>query len=234
MGRQACLARDALGRSYLEEPERDDEGNVRHLEASIWPRPGVYVQQYNDRGRPQDAASELRAATLRHAKNDVLSTAGVVVRKDRAARTPWQRQTEKQKMNAVIQENDYGLLFKAADQILAFFFLWWIIALRRRFQVARHPSRRWRRAVLTRGQVFASYSTIPLPEVVRSEVRIIGVWRFLTCGMLAFSVDWLIDVYRDYILEDNVGSILSLLGYSKKTTASPRTFKQRSKQLFRA
>lgn len=95
-----------------------------------------YVQQYDDRGHPVFPASKALARDLRRAKNDVLSTMGVVVSGE-AGRSSTLK--DKKAFNIITSENDYGLAIVALDHAIYFFGSWWIESLRRRIQVSGLP-----------------------------------------------------------------------------------------------
>lgn len=93
-------------------------------------------QEYNDRGHPINPRSRVEARELRRAKNDILSTVGVVVSKDDDKKLKYQKKSDKQKVSAVICETEYGLALAAFDLGLMFVTLWWIVSLRARFLVS--------------------------------------------------------------------------------------------------
>lgn len=91
-----------------------------------------YMQQYDARGHPVNPESRTLGKELRRAKNDILSTMGIVVsREDRNAGIP----NEQQKINQIASENDFGLVITTLDQLFIFFGTWWTSSLTGRVQV---------------------------------------------------------------------------------------------------
>lgn len=62
-----------------------------------------YVQQYDERGHPVNPASKLFGRELRRAKNDVLSTMGIVVSGEDGNLGATR---EREKVNLLMTEND--------------------------------------------------------------------------------------------------------------------------------
>lgn len=91
-----------------------------------------YVQQYNQRGHPISPESRALARNLRRAKNDVLSTMGIVVSGE-AGGSVFVK--DKKTVGDITAENDYGLAIVAFDHVLCFLGSWWVGALGRRIQV---------------------------------------------------------------------------------------------------
>lgn len=91
-----------------------------------------YVQQYDERGHPVFPESKALARDLRRAKNDVLSTMGVVVSGE-AGRSGFL--SAKKSVGDITAENDYGLVIVAFDHVLHFFGSWSAGSLGRRIQV---------------------------------------------------------------------------------------------------
>jgi hypothetical protein len=90
------------------------------------------VQQYDARGHPINPESRALGKELRRAKNDILSTMGIVVsREDRNSGSP----SELQKINQIASENDFGLVITTLDQLFIFFGTWWTSSLTGRVQV---------------------------------------------------------------------------------------------------
>ena len=91
-----------------------------------------YIQQFDERGHPINPTSKSSGKELRRAKNDVLSTMGIVVSgEDGSGPTS----KERQKANLLIAENDYGLIMATLDQVMTFLTSWWSISLGCRIQV---------------------------------------------------------------------------------------------------
>jgi len=89
-----------------------------------------YVQHYDERGHPVNPESKSFGKELRRAKNDILSTMGIVVSED-TNRGP----NEQEKVDAIVAENDYGLIMVTLDQISVFLGSWWTTSLTGRIQV---------------------------------------------------------------------------------------------------
>lgn len=69
---------------------------------------------------------------MRKAKNDILSTMGIVVSgEDGGVGAP----NEQQKVNMIAAENDYGLVMATLDQVSVFLGSWWTSSLTGRIQV---------------------------------------------------------------------------------------------------
>lgn len=91
-----------------------------------------YVQQYDERGHPVNTESKALGRGLRRAKNDILSTMGIVVSgKDENAGTS----NEKQNVDMITTENAFGLVVAVVDPFLMLLGSWWTFSLVRRVQV---------------------------------------------------------------------------------------------------
>jgi len=128
---------DYKGRSPYEPPEVaavDPSSPVRrvsHIHSDH------YMQQYDARGHPVNPESKVLGRELRRAKNDILSTMGVVVSgDDRNANSS----DEHEKINQITAENDFGLVITTLDQLFVFLGTWWSSSLTGRIQVCLHPS----------------------------------------------------------------------------------------------
>ncbi|KAH1497351.1 hypothetical protein KXX57_008362 [Aspergillus fumigatus] len=134
MGRQAYRNRLALGRSPYEPPEppvgaaADASGRVHRRTSAI--HADGYVQHYDERGHPINPDSKNFGRELRRAKNDILSTMGIVVSDDRNASAPNEQQT----IDTIAAENDYGLIMATFDQVAVFLSSWWTSSLTGRIQ----------------------------------------------------------------------------------------------------
>ena len=90
------------------------------------------MQQYDTRGHPVNPESRALGRELRRAKNDILSTMGIVVSgEDRNSSIP----NEQQKINQIASENDFGLVITTLDQLFIFFGTWWTSSVTGRVQV---------------------------------------------------------------------------------------------------
>ncbi|EXJ96062.1 hypothetical protein A1O1_01188 [Capronia coronata CBS 617.96] len=191
MGRHAHITRLALGRSPFEAPLQDDSGNfilgpnVQHDTARN------YIQHFDLRGHPQNLASEASRRRLIRAENDALSTVGVVVRKAKMNRSPWQTMSEKQKHMLLLEENvagaNWGLIVDLVQKISTR----WIVCFRRR--------------LLT----YRSYLGLSMPEIIMAEWRSSGPWAFLFSGLPLAAVTSVSQALRDTLLEDERVSNLS-------------------------
>lgn len=95
------------------------------------------MQQYDTRGHPVNPESKSFGKELRRAKNDILSTMGIVVSgEDRSSSIP----NEQQKINQIASENDFGLVITTLDQLFTFFGTWWTSSLTGRVQVIAIPT----------------------------------------------------------------------------------------------
>lgn len=94
------------------------------------------MQQYDTRGHPVNPESRTLGKELRRAKNDILSTMGIVVSgEDRNSTIP----NEQQKINQIASENDFGLVITTLDQLFIFFGTWWTSSVTGRVQVNAIP-----------------------------------------------------------------------------------------------
>jgi hypothetical protein len=95
------------------------------------------MQQYDTRGHPVNPESRALGKELRRAKNDILSTMGIVVSgEDRNSSIP----NEQQKINQIASENDFGLVITTLDQLFIFFGTWWTSSVTGRVQVNAIPT----------------------------------------------------------------------------------------------
>lgn len=107
------------------EPERPTQRRVSPLHAD------GYAQHYDERGHPVNPESKSFGRELRRAKNDILSTMGIVVSEEGGAAGP----SEQQKIEMIAAENDYGLVMATLDQISVFLGSWWTSSVTGRIQV---------------------------------------------------------------------------------------------------
>jgi hypothetical protein len=96
-----------------------------------------YIQQYDERGHAINPASKAFGRELRRAKNDVLSTMGIVVSGEEGNLGG---SKERQKISLLTAENDYGLVMATSDQALNFLASWWTLSLGGRIQVRSPPT----------------------------------------------------------------------------------------------
>ena len=123
---------DFKGRSPYEPPDNaavDPSNPVRRI-SNV--HADNYMQQYDTRGHPVNPESRTLGRELRRAKNDILSTMGIVVSgEDRNSSIP----NEQQKINQIASENDFGLVITTLDQLFIFFGTWWTSSVTGRVQV---------------------------------------------------------------------------------------------------
>ncbi|GLI77566.1 hypothetical protein PoHVEF18_005857 [Penicillium ochrochloron] len=176
MGRQAYLNRLALGRSPYELPETTstDPSSTARRVSSVWA--DGYVQQYDARGHPINPESKALGRELRRAKNDILSTMGIVVSGEDRNASP---SDEQQKINQIAAENDFGLVITTLDQLFVFFGTWWSSSLTGRVQTYRH------------------YTHAALLDVIQSERGATGVLGFYFAGIPAWAVSSGLALARD-------------------------------------
>ena len=95
------------------------------------------MQRFDERGCPINLESRTEARRLRRAQNEVLSTVGLCVSRDEDARKIiHDRQgADREKVAAVIEENELGLELMTANLAYMFLSLWWTFASRGRLQV---------------------------------------------------------------------------------------------------
>ena len=124
------------GRSPYDAPGNDSSAPARSTAASHAQASGAYaegyVQHYDERGHPVNPDSKTFGKELRKAKNDILSTMGIVVSgEDGVAGIP----SEQQKVDMIAAENDYGLVMATLDQACVFLGSGWTFSLAGRIQV---------------------------------------------------------------------------------------------------
>jgi hypothetical protein len=118
----------AQGRSPYEPPEPALDGHGASASAT---HADGYTQEYDERGHPVNPSAKALARQLRKAKNDILSTMGIVVSGEDAAGS----RREQQKSKLIAEENDYGLAMATIDQVVMFVCPWWITSFASRIQV---------------------------------------------------------------------------------------------------
>ncbi|PLB54472.1 hypothetical protein P170DRAFT_397986 [Aspergillus steynii IBT 23096] len=191
MGRQAYLNRLALGRSPYEAPERP-QGPTAELAHPAQRRRSAlhaddYVQHYDERGHPVNPESKVFGRQLRRAKNDILSTMGIVVSEDGTASGP----TEQQRADMLAAENDYGLVMATIDQVSVFLGGWWASSLAGRIQT------------------FKSYTHAPLSGIISYERAFLGVPRFYFAGIPAWAMSTCLSICRHHPLERLISLVQS-------------------------
>ncbi|KIW71955.1 hypothetical protein PV04_00181 [Phialophora macrospora] len=188
MGRQAHLARLALGRSPFDAPLQDENGdlilgpNVQHDTGRN------YIQDFDSRGHPRNIRSEISRRRLLRAQNEALYTVGVVVKKAKANRSRWQAMDDKQKFRLVVEENTAGAYLGLSESILQKLSSHWILNLRQR--------------VLT----YKSYLRLPVPQMMLSEWNTVGTGAFLFAGIFPATIARTSQYIRSALLQDDAFS----------------------------
>ncbi|KAL1965654.1 hypothetical protein VTN77DRAFT_5331 [Rasamsonia byssochlamydoides] len=181
MGRQAYMNRLALGRSPYEPPDLPSNvppGTLQARASAV--NTDGYIQQYDERGHAVNPASKSFGRELRRAKNDVLSTMGIVVSGEDGNLGI---SKERQKINLLTAENDYGLVMATFDQALNFLGSWWTLSLGGRIQT------------------YKSYTHVPLMRLIRFERRAVGLMGFYFAGIPAWATAFTLSIFRNHLLE---------------------------------
>lgn len=137
MGRQAHLARLALGRSPYGPPLLDDDGELFIGPHTHDDDARGYNQQYNDRGHPINKDSDLANRRLRRAQNEILRVAGVVkTKRDVDAQPHWQSLSKTERKEIIRDENVFATKFRnGLDYFLLVSGTWWLTSFRNRLFV---------------------------------------------------------------------------------------------------
>ncbi|KAL2809932.1 hypothetical protein BJX63DRAFT_331828 [Aspergillus granulosus] len=188
MGRREYLNRLALGRSPYEAPEpaagfsaEPPTSTTRRISPL---HADGYVQHYDERGHPVNPESKSFGKELRRAKNDILSTMGIVVSEDAN-----RGRNEQQKIDAIVAENDYGLIMVTLDQISVFLGSWWTTSLTSRIQT------------------FRSYTHTPIMRIMSQERASLGTFGFYFAGVPAWAVSTCLSICRHHPLERLISTI---------------------------
>lgn len=156
-----------------------------------------YVQHYDERGHPVNPDSKAFGKELRKAKNDILSTMGIVVSGEEGiAGVP----SEQQKVDLIAAENDYGLVMATLDQVCVFLGSGWTFSLAGRIQV-RFSDSLLRKQLIELAQAFKSYTHIPLMSIISSERGSMGMMGFYMAGTPAWTVSTCLSICRHHPLE---------------------------------
>ncbi|KAL4798914.1 hypothetical protein BDV19DRAFT_402188 [Aspergillus venezuelensis] len=188
MGRRAYLNRLALGRSPYEAPE-GSTGNSRDQRRPTQQRISPlhadgYVQHYDERGHPVNPESKTFGRELRRAKNDILSTMGIVVSEDAN-----RGRNQQEKIDAIVTENDLGLAMVTLDQFSVFLGSWWTTSLTGRIQT------------------FKSFAHVPLTRIVNYECASFGTLGFYFAGIPAWAMSTCLSICRHHPLERLISAI---------------------------
>lgn len=176
MGRLGPLNSLAFGRSPFQSPELDDGDFVLGPHAHDFENKDVYMQQFDERGHPKNDMSKATIRAMQHAQNAVLETVGVVVRREEASKSAWQRQSKKRKMEDIVNENSHGIVMREVGPFLMQSSMWWAISLRRRMQT------------------FRSYLNPPVTHILRSELNSMGLLSLLTDGLLPAIASYVLNI----------------------------------------
>ena len=134
MGRHEYLSRLALGRSPFEDIDRRDDGVSMQADVGESTEPESSVQsmdgtqQYNSKGRPINATTDLRNAEMRQAQNSVLELVGVVERRERSEQSSEMklRYIHHARQTALAAEHETGEGIESLIQLLiAPLTTWW-------------------------------------------------------------------------------------------------------------
>ncbi|KAJ5281598.1 hypothetical protein N7478_006970 [Penicillium angulare] len=167
---------DFKGRSPYEPPETGTVDPSQPVRRVSHIHSDSYMQQYDARGHPVNPESKTLGRNLRRAKNDILSTMGIVVSgEDRNTNTS----NEQQKIDQIAAENDFGLVITTLDQLFVFFSTWWSSSLTGRILAFKH------------------YTHAPLLDVIRSERGATGVFGFYCAGIPAWAASSTLAISRD-------------------------------------
>lgn len=176
------------GRSPYEHPEAssassvDPSGPVRRV-SNI--HADSYMQQYDSRGHPVNPESKALGRELRRAKNDILSTMGIVVSgEDRNSNSPEDQET----ITQIAAENDFGLVITTLDQLLVFFGTWWSSSFTGRIHVSANSMLVDFVADLRWSQTYKRYTHAAILESMHSERHAVGIISFYTAGVPAWAV----------------------------------------------
>ncbi|KAL4927140.1 uncharacterized protein BDV17DRAFT_267599 [Aspergillus undulatus] len=182
MGRRAYLNRLALGRSPYEAPEipagssGDQASSAQRITSPL--HADGYVQHYDERGHPVNPESKTFGRELRRAKNDILSTMGIVVSEDTS-----RGRNQQEKIDAIVTENDLGLAMVTLDQFSVFLGSWWTTSLTGRIQT------------------FKSFAHVPLTRIINYESVSFGILGFYFAGIPAWAMSACLSICRHHPLE---------------------------------
>ncbi|RDW57949.1 uncharacterized protein DSM5745_11329 [Aspergillus mulundensis] len=96
---------------------------------------------------------------------------------------------EQQKINAIVAENDYGLVMVTLDQISVFLGSWWTTSLTGRIQT------------------FKSYAHVPITEIINQERASLGALGFYFAGIPAWAMSTCLSICRHHPLERLISTI---------------------------
>ncbi|KAL4819157.1 hypothetical protein BDW67DRAFT_155358 [Aspergillus spinulosporus] len=90
---------------------------------------------------------------------------------------------EQQKIDAIVAENDYGLVMVTLDQISVFLGSWWTTSL------------------IGRVQTFRSYAHVPITGIINQERASLGTLGFYFAGIPAWAMSTCLSICRHHPLE---------------------------------
>lgn len=127
------------GISAFQEPLRDENGDfVLGGQAHKFDNIG-YVQQWDERGYPQNPISQRQAKRFDRSQNEILQACGLVVRKNAEEKKKKRRGdeiSESFQLKIVEEENETGFLLKFFDNLAGDLLTWWIRSLKKRLLVS--------------------------------------------------------------------------------------------------
>ncbi|KAI5291394.1 hypothetical protein KEM54_005009 [Ascosphaera aggregata] len=121
------------------------------------------VQEYDSRGYPTNTRAKLREKDLRRAKNDILSTMGIVA-SSRTHNADTSNTWRKNKALLVL-ENESGLYVTIISNILSTVTGWWLHAIDQRLQMS------------------DAYDHTSLLDMLDKDYRSMGAWGFYFAGL---------------------------------------------------
>ncbi|KAL4978024.1 hypothetical protein BDW66DRAFT_130797 [Aspergillus desertorum] len=96
---------------------------------------------------------------------------------------------EQQKIDAIVVENDYGLVMVTLDQISVFLGSWWTTSLTGRIQT------------------FRSYARVPITVIINQERASLGAFGFYFAGIPAWAMSTCLSICRHHPLERLISTI---------------------------
>ncbi|KAL8730421.1 MAG: hypothetical protein Q9166_004059 [cf. Caloplaca sp. 2 TL-2023] len=177
MGRQAYLTRLALGRSAYEPMHNGEspatfERQTRPSTGHTTQQSDSYIQQFDDRGYPQNPRSRVISRRSRRAQNDVLATVGVLLGPDHVASDSGTPHGKEQRGPISVRnyeetaaESELGFWMTCAHHLV-------ILYIHERMTYARQ-----------RMQAFRFYAGVPFHRALRTEWNSSGPLLFLLVGL---------------------------------------------------
>ncbi|KAL8999306.1 MAG: hypothetical protein Q9169_001851 [Polycauliona sp. 2 TL-2023] len=181
MGVQAYLARLALGRSAhdplpaqqttplaQQSDQRSRHTDSTQSEASTQDN-DWYLQQYDDRGYPENTSSRLLSRRSRQAQNDVLAAVGILLPPGQLSQdthhTTYQPEPSTIQTEVdIVDDLEWASIFYHASIVVELLCLRWMTSTRRRLQT------------------FRFYTGVPFHRILVTELRTFGPLLFLLGG----------------------------------------------------